>query len=287
MSTQNDPDLVVVGADGSWQSQKAVRAAAREAATSGSPLLLLTVAAGELAAGGLAQLRRMEEDAMVLAHATSQRAVQLVGAHPDLRVDSAVVGATDAPELDAVVDRTRLLVLGDHGRRGEAAFATGSTSAALARRFRSPVLLPRLYGGMTDPGPDRSATVHVGLGARRDESDLLRLAARQAANRGSDLVVLHAVPVTHDAAREREALEAAWRAVRLVPECEEVTCRLEVVRGDPVGALLDRCGPDDVLVVGTRGGGTLAGLVRGSVARGVLDGLPCDVIVVPPWARVT
>jgi nucleotide-binding universal stress UspA family protein len=52
-----------------------------------------------------------------------------------------------------------------------------------------------------------------------------------------------------------------------------------------VTALLARCAPDDLLVVGTRGGGTLAGLVQGSVARGVLDGLLCDVIVVPPGAR--
>jgi nucleotide-binding universal stress UspA family protein len=73
-----------------------------------------------------------------------------------------------------------------------------------------------------------------------------------------------------------------WDAVRSLAVCDAVPVQVEVVQDHPVTALLDRCGPDDVLVVGTRGGGTLAGLVYGSVARGVLDGLVCDVMVVPP-----
>ena len=52
----------------------------------------------------------------------------------------------------------------------------------------------------------------------------------------------------------------------------------------PVAALLAHAGPHDLLVVGTEGGGRLAGLISGSVARGVLDGMPCDVLVVPPTA---
>ena len=41
-----------------------------------------------------------------------------------------------------------------------------------------------------------------------------------------------------------------------------------------------------MLVVGTRGQGRLAGLVRDSVARGVIDAGVVDVIVVPPGAQV-
>jgi hypothetical protein len=37
--------------------------------------------------------------------------------------------------------------------------------------------------------------------------------------------------------------------------------------------------------VGTRGGGTLAGLVRGSVARDLLDTAACDVLILPARVR--
>ena len=74
--------------------------------------------------------------------------------------------------------------------------------------------------------------------------------------------------------------------VRLLPSRAELVELVPEWGDEPVVALLARCGPEDVLVVGTRGGGTLAGLIHASVARGVLDGLPCEVIVVPPGARV-
>lgn len=284
MTMSNKADLIVVGADGSSQSQKAVQVAGLEAMRDRSPVLVLTIATTEGVSGGLAQLRRMEEESMVVARAASQRALELV-ADRGLRVDVAVLGSPDAAELEGIVERTRLLVLGDRGRGGQAAFAMGSTSAALARRFRSPVLVPSRPGATKALGPVRSRQVHVGLSGRRDESDLLRLAAQHAARRGARLNVLRAVPSFGPAAQVGPALEEAWRAVRLVPECA-VRCRVEVVQDDPVTALLRRCGPEDVLVVGTRSGGTLAGSTRGSVARGVLDELPCDVIVLPPWARV-
>jgi nucleotide-binding universal stress UspA family protein len=56
-----------------------------------------------------------------------------------------------------------------------------------------------------------------------------------------------------------------------------------VVTQEPaVTALVTRVLPDDLMVVGTRGEGRLAGLIAGSVCRGVLDAMPCDVMVVPP-----
>jgi nucleotide-binding universal stress UspA family protein len=49
---------------------------------------------------------------------------------------------------------------------------------------------------------------------------------------------------------------------------------------DPVSALLDRVAPGDLLVLGTRGGGRLAGLIPTAVSRAVLDAMPCDLLVV-------
>lgn len=57
---------------------------------------------------------------------------------------------------------------------------------------------------------------------------------------------------------------------------------LTTLPGDPVSALLGAASPGDLLVVGTRGGGTLAGLVPGSVARSLLVAGRHDVMIVRP-----
>jgi nucleotide-binding universal stress UspA family protein len=288
MTGQGNRDAVTVGADGSWQSQKAVEAATREAARRGAGLVVLAVARAEGTASGLADLRRLEEDALESARACAKRSVDRARAtDPEVAVQAVVLASPDASGLRAVIDRTQLLVLGGHGRRGQAAFSIGSTSGDLARRFGTPVLLPRLDGPPAG-APARHPEVHVGVSGHGDESDLLRLAAVEAGLRGSALRVIRAVPgfpAGQGAAHPEQELEQTWRAVHAVPECAEVPCHVEVVQDDPVAALLARCAADDLLVVGTRGGGTLAGLVSGSVARGILDGLVCDVVVVPPEAR--
>jgi nucleotide-binding universal stress UspA family protein len=286
MAARKNVDLVVVGADGSWQSQKAVAAATREAARNGTNLLVLTIARGEGMPAGLADLRRFEENTMESALATSKRAVMVAeSTDRSVPVELAVLQSVDAPALDAVIEHARLLVLGGHGRRGQAAFSIGSTSGDLVRRFRTPVLLPRVEPVTERSAVTRHAEVHVGLSGLRDESDLLRLAAAEAASRGSSLRVIRAAPTSHPGQRMHHEMEETWRAVRSVPECAAVPFHVEVVQEEPVAALLGRCASEDLLVVGTRGGGRLAGLISGSVARGVLDGLVCDVMVVPPGAR--
>ena len=286
MAAQQNVDLVVVGADGSWQSQRAVEAATREASRRGGTLLVLTVARGDGTAVGLAELRRLEESAVAAARAVSKRAVEAARATDSaVPVEAVVLTSLDAPELGAVLGRADLLVLGGHGRLGQAAFSLGSTSGELARRLRAPVLLPRIDAPPRGPSVDRSAEVHLGLSGREPEGDLVRLAAREAARRGASLRVIRAVPSSHPGEGLQHEVEEVWETVRGVAAAASVPCQVEVVQDDPVTALLARCAPDDLLVVGTRGGGTLAGLVQGSVARGVLDGLLCDVIVVPPGAR--
>jgi nucleotide-binding universal stress UspA family protein len=286
MAAQQNVDLVVVGADGSWQSQRAVESAAREAARRRGTLLVLTVARGDGTAVGLAELRRLEESAVQAARAVSKRAVEAARATDStVPVEAVVVASLDAPELAAILQRADLLVLGGHGRLGQAAFSLGSISGELARRLRAPVLLPRIDPPPETPTIHRSAEVHVGLSGRGAEGDLVRLAAREAAQRGASLRVIRAVPRSQPGEGLQREVQEIWETVRGVAVSASVPCQVEVVQDDPVTALLARCAPDDLLVVGTRGGGTLAGLVQGSVARGVLDGLLCDVIVVPPGAR--
>jgi nucleotide-binding universal stress UspA family protein len=125
--------------------------------------------------------------------------------------------------------------------------------------------------------------VLVGLDAGKDCARVLRVAADEAAVRGARLVAVHALNTAP--AHTKVALAVGWRrvhdAMRSAGLPVGVPSRLVITRDDPVTALLLRARPQDLLVVGTRGGGRLAGLVQGSVSRAVLDSMPCDVLVVP------
>jgi nucleotide-binding universal stress UspA family protein len=54
-----------------------------------------------------------------------------------------------------------------------------------------------------------------------------------------------------------------------------------VVQGHPAQVLLDASKGAELLVVGTRGHGTLAGLLLGSVSQHCVHHAPCPVVVVP------
>ena len=282
----NLPGTVVVGCDGSWHSRQAVRVAAREALRRGTGLVLLSVAE-PLSAGPdqLPRLVRAADDAMSDAMAVAEQALTLVvDIDPTLPTQVVIAPELAAPEAAAAAAGAGLLVLGRHGVHGQLAFSIGSTSAELARLFSCPVMVATDAPTQPLPQDAEPSLVLVGLDAGRDCARIFTVAAQEAAARGSRLVAVHALaPGT---GRARADLAAGWRrvheAMRSVTLPEGVPSRLVITRDDPVTALLLRARAGDLLVVGTKAGGRLAGLVAGSVSRGVLDSMPCDVLVVTP-----
>ncbi|HEV7195326.1 MAG TPA: universal stress protein [Pedococcus sp.] len=279
-------NTVVVGCDDSWQSHAAVEAATLEAGRRHCSLVVLSVARADGLRGGLAAMRAWEQDAVAAATATAKRAAARANdTDGTVPVQIVVAGSVDDAQVADAARRADLLVVGGYGSRGQAAFSLGTISGELVRRFGTPVLVPRRERA-TAPGSwhDRPPEVLVGISPARGATQPLRAAARQALLRGWSLAVVHTVPTTHPGQRLHHEQQAVWDAVRAVPECASVPCRVEVVQEATVAALVSRCGPRDLLVVSTRGGGTLAGLIAGSVARGVLDASVGDVMVVPALA---
>ncbi|MEO7270079.1 MAG: universal stress protein [Knoellia sp.] len=290
MVASTDSCTVVVGCDGSWHSYRAVDVAAREAAQRGCRLTLLVVPRDDVPhddeplSGYSAAERRGRSRAHVTAQLARERAL---AAAPHVGVDI-VVDDLDGPALQALAERAAMLVVGGHGRGGQRALSLSSLSDSLVRRLRVPIMIPGEGSptSRTAPAIAHLPRVVVGVDGRGGEEELISIAAVEARARDCSMVIVRAVrPDREGGVMARpQVWDETWMAVRQADKDAAVSCRVVVTVDEPVAALTGECGPDDLLVVGTRGQGRLAGLVPGSVARGVLDAGICDVMVVPPSA---
>ena len=281
-----DRDTVVVGCDGSWQSNRAVDVAARVAARRGCRLALLVVPRKSPSCDGSLRGYALEEvRARGRAHLTAERDEERsMAAAPHVVVER-VIGDVDGTTVRELSDRAVLLVLGSHGVEGQRALSLNSPSEELARHLRVPILIP---GERSHPSAGaRQPCVVVGVDGRGGEVELKGRAGCEAVARGCNLVIVRAVRPGEaaDGIGRPEVWDDTWMAVRHADHTASVSSRVVVTVGDAVSALMAECGPEDLLVVGTRGQGRLSGLVPGSVARGVLDAAECDVLVVPPSSQ--
>lgn len=269
---------VLVGCDGSADSYAAVSAAARESTTRSLPLTIAVVVQEETHDPvRLGEWQQVSDTAYAEGRAIADRATALA-LTPGTEV---LVCPAEDPRLAEVARRADVLVVGRYGARGTGAFAQGSTSADLLRLVDCPVLVPGPESG--PPPRGREPAVVAGVDRTDAAYDVAAVAATAAHLRGWPLALLQAIDHTTDDAPHAAA--DVWRRLATALETARApgspAPRATVEVGDPVPALASHVRPGDLLVVGTRGGGRLAGLVPGSVARGLLDLMPCDLLVVP------
>ncbi len=275
---------VVVGCDGSWPSEQAVIVATHAAQRRGAMLVLLSVARAERAAAGEPFVERREQEASALerARAVGEAAHWRVR-HTDPSVTAQVIAVAEVtdPAVEQLAAHADLLVLGGYGGGGQVALSLGSTSEALAQAFTCPILMAHDRVGVTRHSGTRHPVVIAGLSRDAVAADVLTAAAQAAAERRLPLLLVHAVPPFVPAGPAvAEAHEWVAALVAEVGLPGWMTHRTIVTVADPVPALLDRAEGDDLLVVGTKGEGRLAGLISGSVCRAVLDASTCDALVV-------
>ena len=282
---------VVVGVDGSGSADRAVEWAAAEAARRGVALRLVSAfswTTSDHPVGHDGRVAQYRDQLLEAARRRLSRAARIAeDTSPGTETAPQVEIGAPIEVLGSEARRAQLLVLGDRGLGGVAGLVLGSVAVALAARGACPVVIVRGETRNTD-GP-----VVVGIDESTVSEAALRFAFAAAAVRGAELVALHAwSPTAIDKALEplmdwdsvanKEDAAIAERLSGWGQKYPQVTLRRSVVRDGAARALVDASRGAQLVVVGSRGRGTAAGLLLGSVSHGVLHAAHCPVAIVRP-----
>ncbi len=278
---------VVVGVDGSAESWNALDWAARAAVERGTGLRIVYAVVDPF--GAAAEEVRQQVDALL------ERARERVrDAFPELAVRTAAFEGGAVSTLSILSETAELLVVGTRGHSALATLLLGSTSVGVsARAFCPVVVLP--------PGADTTRShgsqVVVGVDGSEVSDEALRFALREAARMDGSLTVVHGWqlpapldPMALAAAgytmnfgvfekRTRDYIDGLVERARSEVGVD-VPIGVRVVYEHPVQALLDAGRHADLVVVGSHGRGSVAGLFLGSVSQSVLHRSSTPVAVV-------
>ena len=281
---------VVVGVDGSDSALRAVRWAADEAARRGVPLRLVTAFGwtDDISVGypGLnIRYRDVLLDEYRRALATAVETAR--GRQPELELSHELRIGQPIGTMADEARRAQLLVVGDRGLNRVEGLLVGSVGVAMATHAECPVVVVR--------GPERTDVtqpVVVGADGTAVSEAAIAFAFQAAADRSVPLIAVHTWWDTfvdqspavlfrdEEQVRQQEPLSrqlAGWS--EKYPQVEVTGL---VARDRPVHQLLERSRGAQLVVVGSRGHGELAGMVLGSVSNALVHKADCPVAVVRP-----
>ncbi len=296
------PTGIVVGVDGSEQSNCAVVWAAREAKARKVPLHLVTAYTVPIfAASGLDGGYATVDDDVIRqgAEAVLREAAAKV-AHLDVELDARVENGDAAGVLLELSETAELLVFGTRGRGGFIGRLLGSVSSALPAHAKCPTVTvplscaPRLGEGegQADAPPVIENVVTVGVDGSDQARYAVLVAAEQAERSGSLLRIICAVqPYTGSLAWmpapvDREALFAEIQTQLDAGEkwlrrhFPKLPIEVTLVEGSAVDVLVEASETSELVVMGTRGRGGFAGMMLGSTTDGVRHHAKGPVMVV-------
>ncbi|WP_405968418.1 universal stress protein [Streptomyces sp. NBC_00015] len=264
-------DLVVVGVDGSAVSLAAVAAAARAAARRGAALRVVH-------ADVPVKPRLLVPDPMsrTLVHEAATHALDVA---PGVAVTAAVVTGDAVYVLEAESRAADLIVVGSRGRGGVMGLLLGSTPVSLAAHSHCPVMTVREEPPTSaDAGP-----VVLGVDGSPDSDEAVDVAFAEAARRRAELVAVHAwqadkgSPGAAPGAAEQMLARAIAGRTDTRPD---VRVRRDLVGGTAREVLIEASKAAQLLIVGARGRGAVAGLLLGSVSQAAMTHAHCPVVTV-------
>lgn len=281
------PELIV-GIDGSPESEQALAWAAHEAARRSVELLIVNVYDSHGTGRATPMGAPLVADARTHAEALVADAVATVrGMTPHVMVRGQVVLGHIAQTLARASAGDATIVVGNRGRGGFTSLLLGSVSQYVALHARGPVMVVRGRPERED-GP-----VVVGVDGSPESELALQLAFEEAAMRGTGVEAVRAyrlvtstyVPdapsLVEDPAERRDAEQEAL-AAEVAPWAEKypyvhITCA--AIEGSARDVLTERSTSACLVVVGSRGHGGFSGLLLGSVGQHLLHHADCPVLV--------
>lgn len=282
----NATDWVVVGVDGSPESDSAIRFATAEARRRGAGLRLVHVLAAfpaGIAVGLLATEESTPTGRALLSEASSVARSEW----PEVPIECRLLAGDRCEGIIEAAQDADEIVLGHDPTPTLRRLATGSTVIRTAAHAPVPVIA-------VTPGPlaDPRAIVAVGIKNPDEAGALLRWGFEVAAERGASVWFLHAweFPPGYErlAATQAERQELAGVAAApirqalgaLAAEYPGVEHRLDVRYGNPARTLEEASRGCDLLVLARRAHALPRGHI-GGIARALLHHAACPVMVVP------
>ncbi|MDF2707150.1 universal stress protein [Nonomuraea muscovyensis] len=276
--------MIIVGVDGSRAGLEAAGWAAGEAALRETPLRLVHAmpdwACKEEGSGRLAEVARwMREGGKTVLAAAEDRVRR---ERPKVAVETGLLPGDPRAALIEASGDAELVVVGDHGMGGVRGLLVGSVALGVAGHAECDVVLVREL-----PVSPRDEVV-AGVDGSATTGRVLDFAFREAELRGLTLRAVHAWSLPQAGgilppAGDGEQDEVLLLKERLAAHRERhpgVQVIEEVVHGHPVAVLREAAAGAELLVVGSRGYGTLKGMVLGSVSQAMVHHAPCPLAVV-------
>jgi nucleotide-binding universal stress UspA family protein len=285
---------IVVGVDGSAASASAVRWAAREAELRNLPLMVVSVLAPVVQAGGPWPEVPVPEEYVRLQRAEATEVVDKAvrsaadGTAAALQITGEVVLGPIMATLVDMSTRADMMVVGCRGEDAVSRALLGSVSSGLVHHAHCPVAIIH-----AEELPSLRAPVVVGIDGSPTSELATAIAFDEASRRGVDLVALHAwsdMGPIEFASANWAPIE--WRNIKVAEEevlserlsgwndqYPDVTVRRVVVCDRPGPRLLERAGEAQLLVLGSHGRGGFPGMLLGSVCNAVVNSAQIPVII--------
>jgi nucleotide-binding universal stress UspA family protein len=285
---------IVVGVDGSAASASAVRWAAREAELRNLPLMVVSVLAPVVQAGGTWPEVPVPEEYVRLQRAEATEVVDKAvrsaadGTAAALQITGEVVLGPIMATLVDMSTRADMMVVGCRGEDAVSRALLGSVSSGLVHHAHCPVAIIH-----AEELPSLRAPVVVGIDGSPTSELATAIAFDEASRRGVDLVALHAwsdMGPIEFASANWAPIE--WRNIKVAEEevlserlsgwndqYPDVTVHRVVVCDRPGPRLLERAGEAQLLVLGSHGRGGFPGMLLGSVCNAVVNSAQIPVII--------
>ena len=290
---------IVVGVDGSDQSQAALRWAAREADLRDADLAVVLVwdLFNQHHVDGSKKFDPSYDgtDAEAALQAIVERTL---GTERAASVDRRAVCEVPAPGLLDAAKEADLLVVGARGLGGFRGLLLGSVSQQVLHHATGPVAVVRSTDASTPEGA--TERIVVGVDGSEPSRAALRWALSEGGLRSATVEAVHAwdVPMIYGpvgvgfpydtqgldrAAHELldQIVDEVSKEVDDQPGAAAVTVERTVIPGGPATGVLDAAVGADLIVVGRRGAGGFQRLLLGSVSDHVARHATCPVVVLP------